>query len=451
MSDDGAPVRIVGWGWFRLPGERRRFERAEVAARRALGAARTKTELARIQAEATHTDALTGLPNRPRFLSELARLLDEGPQRLWVFLLDLDGFKAVNESRGQEAGSDLLVQVAERLRAALPATSGLARVAGDAFAFTYAGMEAGAARLLDQVEAQFERPFEVAGGALAASVSVGYVRAGAGADAASLLLDAESAMHRSKAQGGGGVAMFEPSMRVDAVPEPSLLSALAEGKLGVTYQPVLRLRDGRLRGAEAVVRWEHPLRGVMAEGRFLLSTVDAETVRYVGAWLRREVLRRLAEWRADGTVDDEFAMSVPVAAAELADPDLVPGLVNDLERFEVPPAAVVLEVPEAPAEVLARLSERGIRVLIDDDERKLRSAVAGLTTHRLDDDDHLRRLAALGRELGKQLRATGISTHEQRDALASLGFEEGQGPLWDRALPPGRFAARWGGGERAAL
>ncbi|GAA0452557.1 hypothetical protein Ade02nite_00520 [Paractinoplanes deccanensis] len=459
MSDDGAPVRVVGWGWFRLPGERGRLARAEAAARRAVEAVRQPAEATAGEAgdagAPAHTDALTGLPNRPQFLSQLARLLDEAPRRLWVFLLDLDGFKAVNESRGQQAGSELLIQVADRLRAVLPASSGLARVAGDAFAFTYAGMEAGAQRLAEQVTAQFDRPFPVAGGELTAGASVGMVPASEESDAASLLRDAESAMHRSKAQGGGGVAVFEPSMRVDSVPEPSALTALAEGRLGVTYQPVLRLSDGRLLGAEAVVRWRHPVHGVMAEGAFLMSTLDAPAVRYVGAWLRRDVLRRLAQWRSDGTVDDDFAMSVTVASVELDDPDFLAGLAGDLERFDVPARAVIFEVPAPEAEALARLSALGVRVLVDawDAERSAiaslrRLPVAGLTLHRVDDEDYLRELATVAREGAKQLRATGIATHAQRDRLAAFGFQEGQGPLWDRALSPERFAARWGGGVR---
>jgi diguanylate cyclase (GGDEF)-like protein len=474
MSDGGAPLRIVGWGPFRLPGERRRLERAEVAARRAIGAAahhpatpETPSVPLRVDRprgqrlkDSWRTDPLTGLLSRRGFADAIDQVPPAARQRLWVSVVDLDDFRSVNEGWGHTVGDQLLIQVANRLRESLPDGHRLARIAGDEFAFTFTGTEADVRRVAAQVNASLTEPVRAADHELSVSASIGTARVSTDTDAESMIRDAESAVHRAKASGAGSFEIFQPSMRFTTPRE--VLSA--ERRSDLTYQPIVDLDGGALLGAEASVR---PSLDATR------NTVDTSAPREGGRRLRLGALHQLAQWRADGTVGDDFFVTIGVASEEWVQ-GFAEELSADLAAFAVPATAVVLTITESmmmenTANALSELTAlrlRGVRTMNEDFGNGFSSLIflrqgplAGLKigaafVDGLESDPRrsalVEAIAELGRTMGLGLAARDVETEAQRERLADLGFTEGQGSLWDGALPPETFAERWGGGQRSA-
>ncbi|HEU4346545.1 MAG TPA: EAL domain-containing protein, partial [Actinoplanes sp.] len=397
----------------------------------------------RSEHQARH-DPLTGLPNRRMISDEIGRLLHrlapDGRQRVWVYLLDLDGFKWVNESWGHDTGDQLVIEAAGRLRAAVPAPHMVARVGGDEFLIAYSGEKAGALRLVDEIRGCFTRPLRVRGTDLVISASVGLAHAGREGDpsitAEALMRDADTAMYRSKAEGPGRSTIFDTSMhdrvreRIEL--EAALRTALAEGQLHVAYQPIVRLDTGRPLGAEALVRWNHPERGPISPMAFIPIAEDAGMIGQIGTWVRRESLRQLGEWRANGTVADDFCMSVNVSPRQLNDPDLPMIVSAELLEHHVPARAVALEMTESvmvdgssiTSRVLFELRELGVRLLVDDfgtgfsalgylrrfpvtGVKVDRSFVAGLGQSH-EDEEIVRAVVAMSSAMGLSVVAEGV-------------------------------------------
>ena len=266
----------------------------------------------RSEHQARH-DPLTGLPNRGMLSAEIERMLGRlpagGEQRVWVFLLDLDGFKWVNESWGHDTGDQLVIEVAARLRAAVPAADMVARVGGDEFLIAHTGDKAGALRLVEEIRGCFARPVALHDTELVIGASIGIAHADGVGDptvtAEALMRDADTAMYRSKAEGPGRSTVFDTSMhdrvreRIEL--ESALRTALTDGQLRVAYQPIVHLDTGRPLGAEALVRWTHPVRGAIAPMAFIPIAEEAGMIGRIGTWVREEAFAQLARWRADGT------------------------------------------------------------------------------------------------------------------------------------------------------
>jgi len=432
-------------------------------------------------------DPLTGLPNRRMLSAELERLLIKvdrgGSARVWVFLLDLDGFKWVNDSWGHDTGDQLVMEVATRLRTALPTSTMLARVGGDEFLLAYVGEQPGALRLVDEVQGCFGRPLPVRDTEVVISASIGIAHAtGEGSPsvtAEALLRDADTAMYRSKAEGPGRSTIFDTSMH-DRVKErieleAALRVALSEGQLYVAYQPIVELETGRPLGAEALVRWQHPTRGAIPPMTFIPVAEEAGMIGALGTWVRTEALRQLSDWRADGTVADDFYLSINVSPRQLNDSDLPLVISSELLQYGVPARAVALEMTESvmvdgssvTSRVLFELRELGVRLLVDDFGtgfsalgylRKFpvtgvkidRSFVSGLGQS-VEDEEIVRAVVAMSYALGLSIVAEGVETRLQRDALAAVGVTQGQGWLWGPAVPPGDFALHWHAGPQAQL
>ena len=439
----------------------------------------------RSEHQAMH-DPLTGLPNRRMASAHIERLLcdlpADGEQRVWVYLLDLDGFKWVNDSWGHDTGDQLVIEVAARLRAALPRAALLSRVGGDEFLIARVGDKAAALHLVDEVRGCFTKPLVLQDTALVVSASIGIAHATAGDDAAAtaeaLLRDADTAMYRSKGEGPGRSTIFDTSMH-DRVRErigleAALRTALAEGQLRVAYQPIVQLDSGRPVGAEALVRWDHPQRGEIPPMQFIPIAEDAGLIGAIGDRVRRESLRQLGRWRSDGTVADDFYVSVNVSPRQLNDPELPLVVAAELLEHGVPARAVALEMTESvmvdgssvTSRVLFELREMGVRLLVDDFGtgfsalgylRKFpvtgvkidRSFVSGLGQS-LEDEEIVRAVVAMSYALGLTVVAEGVETRRQRDALGAVGVTQGQGWLWGPAVPPGDFAAHWHAGGPAA-
>ncbi|BCJ56366.1 hypothetical protein Asp14428_78410 [Actinoplanes sp. NBRC 14428] len=429
-------------------------------------------------------DPLTGLPNRRMITAEVERLvagLPPGPARVWAGLLDLDGFKWVNDSWGHDTGDQLVIEVAARLRAAVPSGTLLARVGGDEFLVAYVGEETGALRLVDDIQGCFATPVPVRDTEVVISASIGLAHAPGGGDAAAvaeaLLRDADTAMYRSKGEGPGRSTIFDASMhdrvreRIEL--EGALRTALAENRLTVVYQPIVRLDSGRPTGAEALVRWTHPERGPIPPMTFIPVAEDAGLIDALGTWVRNEALSQLARWRADGTVDGDFYLSINASPRQLEDPRLPVIVAGELRRYGVPASAVAVEMTESvmadgggiAARVLYELRQLGLRLLVDDFGTGFsalgylrrfpvtgvkidRSFVSGLGES-AEDEEIVRAVVAMSRALGLSIVAEGVETRVQRDALAAVGVTQAQGWLWGPGVAPEDFALHWAADRHA--
>jgi diguanylate cyclase (GGDEF)-like protein len=428
-------------------------------------------------------DPLTGLPNRRMMSAQIERLIisapPAGPERVWVYLLDLDGFKWVNESWGHDTGDKLVIEVAARLRGAVPGSHMVSRVGGDEFLIGYLGEKGGALRLVDVIRGCFAVPLTVQDTEVVISASIGIAHACGDGDPAAtaeaLMRDADTAMYRAKDEGPGRSTIFDTSMH-DRVRErigleTALRTALAEGQLRVAYQPIVQMDTGRPLGAEALIRWDHPERGPIPPMTFIPIAEDSGMIGAIGAWVREEALRQLGRWRTDGTVSDDFYLSINVSPRQLRDPELPLVVAAELIRFGVPARSVALEMTESvmvdgssvTARVLFELREMGVRLLVDDFGtgfsalgylRKFpvtgvkidRSFVSGLGQN-MEDEEIVRAVVAMSYALGLTIVAEGVETRRQRDALAAVGVTQGQGWLWGPAVTPLDFAGHWHGGD----
>ncbi|GAA4586775.1 diguanylate cyclase (GGDEF)-like protein [Actinoplanes octamycinicus] len=429
--------------------------------------------------QATH-DPLTSLPNRQSISGEIERLVtavdSHGPQRVWVYMLDLDGFKWVNDSWGHDTGDQLVIEVGRRLRAQVPETVPVARVGGDEFLLAFVGDKAGALRLVDDIRGCFARPFTVRDTEVVISASIGIAHSSGDAmrsavTAEALMRDADTAMYRAKAEGPGRSTIFDTSMHDQARErielEVALRQALSDDQLYVVYQPIVRLETGMPVGAEALVRWEHPTRGQIPPMLFIPIAEDSGLISQIGTFVRNEALRQLGVWRSQGVVSESFYLSINVSPRQLSEPDLPLVFSGELFKYGVPAQCVALEMTESvmvdgssvTGRVLHELRQLGAKLLVDDFGTGFsalgylrrfpvtgvkidRSFVIGLGKN-VEDDEIVRAVVAMSHALGLSVIAEGVETVLQREALYHVGVVNGQGWLWGKAVSAVEFAERW--------
>ncbi|MEV7228750.1 EAL domain-containing protein [Polymorphospora sp. NPDC051019] len=440
----------------------------------------------RYQHQATH-DALTQLPNRTMLPEHVGRLLHTPAPpgaMVWVFYLDLDGFKRVNDSWGHAAGDQLIVEVARRLRTVVPVPATVARVGGDEFVMVDVGSRDDAVALAERVLDCFGAPLSMPFAQVVISASVGIagrpVDAGTEVTADDLMREADTAMYQAKSEGPGKWTMFDSSMhqrvreRVDievdlrkALPAETPDGSAVSPQLHLAYQPIVELRTGGLLGAEALIRWNHPTRGAIPPGVFIPIAEDTGLIAKIGRWVLRESVRQLADWRRTDAVGDDFWMSVNVSPRQLRDPYLPDVLASTLTEYGVPPDVVVLEITESVMidasavtdEVLRQMREIGVRIVVDDfgtgysalgylrrhpvtGVKIDRSFVRGLGVN-AQDEEIVRAVTAMSSALGLTVVAEGVETTTQQGVLAELGVVMGQGLLWGAPIGPARFGERW--------
>jgi len=409
--------------------------------------------------EALH-DSLTGLPNRSLFLDRLRHALaraERGGAPIAVLFCDLDGFKTVNDSLGHRTGDRLLVSVAERLTECLRPADTIARLGGDEFAvlleeLRQPGDAARAAhRLLDSLRA----PFELRGREFFISASIG-IAAGTG-DAETLLRDADLAMYRAKSRGKGRYALYEPSMHTAIVErlelEVDLKRALERDELAVVYQPIFSLTDGRVTGVEALVRWNHPTRGVVMPESFVPLAEESGLIGELGRWVLRKACHQGALWRAKYPGHPGLGIGVNISGAQLREPGLLQEVADALVESQLDATGLTLEITETALmesfdnaiEQIDALNELGVDLAIDDfgtgysslrylrrlplDVMKIEKSFVGGIGGPAEEAELLRAIIDLAGIFGLRVVAEGIERPEQRERLLELGCELGQGHL----------------------
>ncbi len=418
---------------------------------------------------ATH-DSLTDLPNRTRLLEHIQEALDEwastGPDDLAVFFLDLDGFKYVNDTWGHPIGDELLVAVGIRLEKARHKGELVARIGGDEFVLVHQRPhpQSEVAAVAQRLLAQFTDPFSLSVGHVYVTPSIG-VAFGHTTEILTpemLIRDADIAMYQAKATGRNRWSVFDESMRQTVTrryqTEVELRRALERGELRLYYQPIIRLSDGALQGLEALVRWDHPERGLVPPLEFIPVIEDTDLILPVGEWVLRNALQQLARWR-ERNGDPELQMAVNVAARQLRDPDFVATVRGILLETNCPPGCLTLEITEssmvedsaATHETLQELRALGIGLSVDDfgtgysslgylkkfpvmTVKIDRGFVFGLGSNP-DDEAIVQAVLAMAHALGLEVVAEGVETISQRNRLRELGCDAAQGFLLGRPAP----------------
>ena len=440
----------------------------------------------RKQAEArieqlTMRDPLTGVANRSLLAERVSEAIVRAAHarsQLALLAIDLDRYRLVNESLGHVAGDALLRAVAERLQNALRREDTLARLGGDDFVLLWNGVRSAeeAAALAQRILSILGRPFTVDGSTLHVEASVGvalYPRDGR--DFGELLRNADAALYHAKSAGRGDFAFFAPGMHERAVEqlrlESELKGALLRGELALQWQPVVRGRS-ELVGAEALVRWQHPARGLVSPETFVPLAEDSGLIRSLGDWTLERALSQAGAWRRELPGAAWFAVNV--SAAELAEGDaFVQKVQRALAANEVPGERLELEVTERVLmphldeniRTLKRIAELGVRFAIDDFGTGYSSLayLRSLPIQKLKIDRsflrHIetdpaseaiaRTIASLAKTLGISVAAEGVETAGQLDKLLALGCSEWQGHYFSEPLDASAFAALAASASRA--
>jgi len=417
-------------------------------------------------------DRLTGLPNRTllhdRLGQQLAHARREGSM-VAVLLLDLDSFKDVNDALGHPLGDRLLCTVAQRINTVVRATDTLARLGGDEFLLVQPQVRRSAdvITLADKILATVATPLDLAGQELQISTSIGVALFPQdGQDPDALLQHAELALYRAKAQGRGQYRFFEPAMDDEAQArrrlERELRQALEQGEFVLHYQPQLDLASGRLVGAEALVRWNHPERGLVPPGEFIPAAEANGLIRPLGAWVLREACRQATVWRERGW---DLSVAVNLSPVQLRHRQLLPLIGVALEAAGLEPARLELEITEGVLMenveqqgdgLLRGLTADGVRLALDDFGIGYSSLAylrhLPVKTIKIDrsfvrdlgqDPDALalvRAIVTLGHSLRKRVVAEGIENATQLALLRELGCDEAQGYHIARPLDAAQFA-----------
>jgi diguanylate cyclase (GGDEF)-like protein/PAS domain S-box-containing protein len=432
------------------------------------------TERKRVEQQLIHDafhDNLTGLPNRALLMDRVSGAIARARRRsglVAVLFLDVDRFKLVNDSLGHVLGDQLLVQMSRLLTTAVRPGDTVARLGGDEFIVLLEDMEepADAVRVAERIHLALAAPFKIGGHEVFITSSIGiaistreYQRAG------DLVRDADTAMYQAKASARGSHRVFDTSMHARAVAalalESELRRAVERKSFVMHYQPVVEMPGGRIRGLEALVRWEHSQRGLLAPSEFIQMAEETGVISEIGRWALQESCRAVKDWIAETGLDLDVAVNL--SSRQFTRPDLVPDVAAALRETGLPPRclrleiteSVIMENAEAAIEMLHALRGLGVGLSIDDfgtgysslayllrfpantlkvDRSFIAMVGKGGRSERI-----VGSIVALGRGLEMEVVAEGVETAEQRDALVSLGCGLGQGFLFCRPVDGARI------------
>jgi diguanylate cyclase (GGDEF)-like protein len=428
--------------------------------------------------QASH-DELTALGNRSLFTQKVEDALAAGSGTVVVLLVDLDGFKDVNDSFGHDIGDRLLRTVGARIHRGVPRRSVVARLGSDEFAVLVGDLHDGDTpeQTVTRLEQLLSQPVDLDGRRLRIQAGIGVARAEAGtAKAVELLRNADVALNFAKDRGKGRTTFFEPGMhegtRERTELSADLVQAIDRDELRVVYQPIVDLQAGTLHGVEALVRWEHGSRGSIPPTVFVPLAEATGLIVPIGRWVLERACEQLAQWQRDFPDGYPLTMDVNLSTDQLTEKDLVAEVLALVERTGIDATALVLEITESSLvrdidtalRRLGQLSAVGVRIALDDFGtgysslsylRRLPVTVLKIDKSFVVDGDPqgqalLRSIVDLGTGQGMQIVAEGIEEPEQADRLRTAGCHLGQGYLWARPMTADGITAILGRGGRLA-
>jgi diguanylate cyclase (GGDEF)-like protein/PAS domain S-box-containing protein len=437
------------------------------------------TERKRAEDQLMHNalhDDLTGLPNRALFVDRLDRLMrqsERNPSNMFaVAFLDLDRFKVINDSLGHLVGDELLVSIGQRLAGCLRQGDTVARLGGDEFALLLDNVHdiSDATRVAERVLADLEQPFMVSGHEVFSNVSIGIALSSGGYKRPEdILRDADTAMYRAKSEGRSRYEVFDRNMHDKAMHvlqfETDLRRALDRNELMLYYQPIVTLADGKITGFEALLRWKHPKRGIVAPDDFIPLAEETGLIVPIGWWVLEEACQQLRKWNTRFSPPHLFSVSVNLSAKQFLQGDLLEQIDAILWRTGMDATRLQLEITESVVlrheksvtSTLAALRERGIQLCLDDfgtgysslsylhafpiDTLKIDRSFVGQINTADSTPGLVETIVALSRNLGMHAVAEGVETSEQLEFLRRLGPQFAQGFFFSAALAADQIEA----------
>jgi len=422
----------------------------------------------RLEFQAFH-DPMTQLPNRTQIRNETERALEyakNNQQQLAIMIMDIDRFKVINDSMGHAAGDELLVELANRLKQLTSHRDILSRFAGDEFVFLFNSSSLDLRKLLPEIIARLDRvfldPFTLGNRRVRISASKGIaLYPDDGETFLDLLKNADAAMYQAKHQHPGSYAFFNEelqlSMEHELETEQNLIDALTKKEFEVHYQPCIDLQSGQVRGAEALVRWRHPKKGLLMPEHFIRIAEITGLIEPLGNWVLKKACEDLLRWLESGILLDYI--SVNVSSVQLKNPDFVTTVHKILEQTGMAPGNLVLEITETAfiedfddsLEKLAQIRRLGVKIAVDDfgtgyaslkylkqlptDSIKIDRLFVQELPESQNDIAIISSLITLTDKLGLELVAEGIETESQKQHLMEAGIRYAQGFLLSRPLP----------------
>jgi diguanylate cyclase (GGDEF)-like protein/PAS domain S-box-containing protein len=414
-------------------------------------------------------DALTGLPNRALFMDHLklaiARSRRNMSSRFAVLYLDLDRFKVINDSLGHTIGDQLLVGIADRLKYNLRPGDTVARLGGDEFTILIEDIadESESVQVAERIQKELSVPFTLSGREVFTTVSMGIAPSATGYERAEdILRDADTAMYRAKSLGKARYEIFDKAMHARAINllqmETDMRRALERDEFLLHYQPIVSLENFRLRGFEALVRWQHPERGFISPMDFIPVAEETGMIIQLGEWVMREACGQMQRWQKMFPLDQPLFIAVNLSSKQFSQNTLISTFAAILQETGVKPQTVKLEITESvvmenidtATDMLRQLRSLGVKLAIDDfgtgysslsylhrfpiDTLKIDRSFVTRMSENNENTEIVRTIVVLAQNLGMDVVAEGVETNEQLVLLQKLGCENGQGYFFSKPV-----------------
>ncbi|HYY43056.1 MAG TPA: bifunctional diguanylate cyclase/phosphodiesterase, partial [Pyrinomonadaceae bacterium] len=382
-----------------------------------------------------------------------------------VVYLDVDRFKVINDSLGHPIGDQLLIGLARRLEGCLRPGDTVARLGGDEFILLIEDLNAESEAIVvaERIQAQLQTPFDLSGREVYATVSIGIASSWTSyQNPEDIVRDADTAMYRAKTMGKARYEIFDGAMHAHATSvlqlETDMRHALERNEFFVHYQPIVALDDFKLRGFEALVRWQHPERGYISPGEFIPIAEETGLIIPLGEWVLREACAQMERWQKIFPADPPLVISVNLSSKQFIQQDLIKQVAGIIEETNIDPKGLKLEITESmvmdnveqATEMLRQLRALGLKLSIDDfgtgysslsylhrfpvDTLKIDRSFVTRMTDNNENLEIVRTIVTLAQTLGMDVVAEGVETNEQLSMLHTLGCENGQGYFFSKPV-----------------